>query len=312
MGNLAGTQAVLYGAVSRDISAALQQVKTRSFGLVWLRKPHDFVVVGIVAYVERRTEMRALFWMMLACDTETTAAPPDQPSEVVEPQLDVVDDENSSEQVVARHILIAYKDAAQSSSSLSYDEAKAFAEELHQQLMTDPTRFHDLAVQHSTGPSSELGGHLGAFSRGVMAPPFEQAAFQLELNEISPPVETDFGFHLIQRLPLEEICVSQIILAWKDDESQERSEEDTVALLETARERLQSGEDFSDVARDVSEGPYASRGGDLGCFQKGQMLPVFETAAVALKPGEVSEIISSQHGFHVIARNASPSEEGAP
>lgn len=67
-----------------------------------------------------------------------------------------------------------------------------------------------------------------------------------------------------------------------------------------ARKRLQKGEDFAVVAKEVSQCPSAAKGGDLDYFQRGQMVPEFEEVAFKLKPGEISEIVTTQFGFHVI------------
>lgn len=58
--------------------------------------------------------------------------------------------------------------------------------------------FEDAAREFSTCPSSSQGGDLGVFTRGKMVPEFENAAFELEVGEISNPVETQFGYHLIK------------------------------------------------------------------------------------------------------------------
>ena len=73
------------------------------------------------------------------------------------------------------------------------------------------------------------------------------------------------------------------------------------AKAEAALARVRKGEDFAAVARQVSEDPgSAPRGGDLGAFGKGQMVPAFEQAAFALPAGQVSGLVESPFGFHVI------------
>ena len=64
--------------------------------------------------------------------------------------------------------------------------------------------------------------------------------------------------------------------------------------------RLDNGEDFAAVAKDVSIGPSAPNGGDLGWFHHDDMVPEFADAAFALKPGEISGPVHSQYGWHVI------------
>jgi peptidyl-prolyl cis-trans isomerase SurA len=72
------------------------------------------------------------------------------------------------------------------------------------------------------------------------------------------------------------------------------------ARAEQALHRVKSGETFALVARDVSEGPTAKQGGDLGYFRRGLMLPAIEQAAFSLKPGEVSPVIRTSSGFHIV------------
>jgi peptidyl-prolyl cis-trans isomerase D len=64
--------------------------------------------------------------------------------------------------------------------------------------------------------------------------------------------------------------------------------------------KVKAGADFATVATETSEDSSASRGGDLGMFRRGLMVPEFEAAAFALEPGQVSEVVETQFGFHII------------
>jgi peptidyl-prolyl cis-trans isomerase C len=77
-----------------------------------------------------------------------------------------------------------------------------------------------------------------------------------------------------------------------------KSESDAKAVLE----RLKKGEKFGNVARAVSRCPSGKKGGDLGTFTRGKMVKEFETAAFALQKGEVSGVVKTQFGYHIIKR----------
>ncbi len=72
------------------------------------------------------------------------------------------------------------------------------------------------------------------------------------------------------------------------------------AKLEAVKERINNGEDFATLAEETSEDSSASLGGDLGFFGKGQMVQSFEDAAFTLNPGDVSDIVQTEFGFHLI------------
>lgn len=74
-------------------------------------------------------------------------------------------------------------------------EAKEILEDLQEGVS-----FSALAQQKSMCPSRKHGGDLGTFGRGQMVKPFEKAAFELEKGQLSPPVKTEFGWHIIKRL----------------------------------------------------------------------------------------------------------------
>jgi len=100
------------------------------------------------------------------------------------------------EQRRASHILIKVE---QSAPAADRAKAKARAEGLLAELKKNPAAFAELAKRNSDDPgSAERGGDLDFFARGAMVKPFEDAAFGLKTGEISPLVESDFGYHIIQ------------------------------------------------------------------------------------------------------------------
>jgi parvulin-like peptidyl-prolyl isomerase len=110
------------------------------------------------------------------------------------------------ERVHARHILIATK----GENALSDAQAKARAEEIRKQVTASPDQFAAIAKKESGDPGSkEDGGELQPFRRGELMKEFEDAAFKLAPNEISEPVRSEYGYHVIQLikkapLPLEQ------------------------------------------------------------------------------------------------------------
>jgi peptidyl-prolyl cis-trans isomerase C len=102
------------------------------------------------------------------------------------------------EQVRASHILIKPDTSDPNvEPALAKAAAKAKAEELLKQIK-DGDDFAELALANSGCPSSARGGDLGFFSKGRMAPAFEEAAFALEVGQVSDIVETQFGYHIIK------------------------------------------------------------------------------------------------------------------
>lgn len=76
----------------------------------------------------------------------------------------------------------------------------------------------------------------------------------------------------------------------------------TEAEAKTILERVKKGEKFSNIATNVSLCPSGKRGGDLGKFGRGQMVKEFENAAFALEKGEISAIVKTKFGYHIIKR----------
>ncbi|HAE40273.1 MAG TPA: parvulin peptidyl-prolyl isomerase [Candidatus Riflebacteria bacterium] len=103
------------------------------------------------------------------------------------------------QQVEATHILVAWQGAERSSATRSKEEARKLIDDLHAKIKKGAD-IGDLANENSDCPSGKsASGSLGSFGRGMMAKPFEDAAFSLKVGEVSAVVETGFGYHLIRR-----------------------------------------------------------------------------------------------------------------
>jgi peptidyl-prolyl cis-trans isomerase C len=102
---------------------------------------------------------------------------------------------SSQEEVKASHILI---NSAQGDPQEKKDEALKKAKELAAKAKADGADFAELARTYSEGPSAPSGGDLGFFSRGRMVKQFDEAAFSMKVNEVSDPVLTQFGYHIIK------------------------------------------------------------------------------------------------------------------
>ncbi|MCG8605342.1 peptidylprolyl isomerase [bacterium] len=95
----------------------------------------------------------------------------------------------------------------------------------------------------------------------------------------------------------ESVNISHILVKVEANEAAEK------AAMDKAKEvldRLKKGEDFEVLARQYSEGPTASRGGDLGMVKRGDLVKEFEEVAFQLEPGEISDLVKTQFGFHII------------
>ena len=102
----------------------------------------------------------------------------------------------------------------------------------------------------------------------------------------------------------DEVKASHILISTVDDNGKELSEAKKKEAKKKAEEVLKkakSGEEFSELAKEYSDDKgSAENGGDLGYFTKGQMVQPFEEAAFSLKPGEISGIVESEYGYHII------------
>lgn len=202
----------------------------------------------------------------------------------------------------ASHILVALSPGATPSDTLiAYNRTL----ELRAMILANAP-FDSLARAFSTDPSAKSnGGDLGYFTAFRMVYPFERAAYRLSVGEVSPPVRTKFGYHIIKltdkRKARGEVKVAHIMVLIPRTGS-ETDWANGLARISSVREKIMRGADFGQLAAEVSDDKgTAQSGGVLPQFGIGRILPTFEDGAFALTTiGEVSMPIRSQAGWHLI------------
>lgn len=160
------------------------------------------------------------------------------------------------------------------------------------------------AKRYSSDGSAEQGGDLGFARRGSFVKEFEEVAFTLSVNEISKPVKTQFGYHIIQLVERRGDAVRTRHILFPLEMSQ-ANDDSAVALLGRLRAEALKGESFGFLARMNSEDPDTKDiGGDLGRVSGDQLDPAFADFVKAAKAGDISEprklTVQNKYGYHII------------
>jgi len=169
--------------------------------------------------------------------------------------------------------------------------------------------FEKVAQELSQDPSVKNNkGDLGYFTALYMVYPFESAAFNLKVGELSKPVRTRFGYHIIKvtdkRPARGTIKVAHIMIQCPKDADETKLKEKEQKVNEIFEKLKQDQSQFKSLAKQYSDDKASgSRGGELAPFGTGKMVPEFEEAAFALKAdGNISAPIRTDYGFHIIRR----------
>ena len=167
--------------------------------------------------------------------------------------------------------------------------------------------FDAAALEYSEDPSVRSNkGRLGYFSAFQMVTPFENVAFSTPVGEVSEPVRTSFGYHLIKVHDLREnqgeIKVAHIMKIFPRDEPYDKDE--IKAEVDSVYNLLIQGADFAEIAASFSDDRRsAAEGGEMPWFSANQMIPEFSEPAFALQnPGDISKPVETQFGYHIIKK----------
>ncbi|TLS77605.1 peptidylprolyl isomerase [Mariprofundus erugo] len=185
------------------------------------------------------------------------------------------------------------------------------ARSIRAQLMAGKD-FGQMVAIYSESPDRQQQGVMGWFMQGGVAQRFS-SVLELPKGAVSEPIRSPSGFHIMKVVDerwkdpesnaesYDEIHARHILLkvpSFADEATKKKVRQRAEAL---ARDLSGSTDaQFAARAKEDSQGPSAERGGDLGWFKKGAMVPEFEKAAFALKAGETSGVVQSPFGFHII------------
>lgn len=170
-----------------------------------------------------------------------------------------------------------------------------------QAALTDGRSFDEVARQYSRGPNAKRGGVVGVVAPGdLFDANLDQAVFALQVGEVSEPVVSSRGVHLLRVdsiQPGNRRAISQIFLPI---EVTQADVDRAKAAIEAAYKRVTSGEAFSLVAAEVSEDAASARnGGVLGTFRLEDLSPQFQKALANVQPGDITEPVLTPAGWYV-------------
>ena len=205
--------------------------------------------------------------------------------------------------IKASHILIKVdENASIQQKNKAYDKILS----IRSSILDSTISFIDAAKLHSDDKSAlNNGGNLSYFTAFMMVYDFESAAYSTKIGEISMPVKTKYGYHIIsvsdKRKAFGEVKVAHIMFKSNEGADDNKLKEAKDNIYKVA-ELLNDGEVFSDVAERFSEDrSTAVKGGNLPAFGVGKMVPEFESVAFGLKQvGDVSNPFRTQYGWHII------------
>jgi peptidyl-prolyl cis-trans isomerase SurA len=167
------------------------------------------------------------------------------------------------------------------------------------------TDFREVAVSFSDAPDSLQGGVLGWRPQDRLPEIFADALAKMKPGDVSPILRSPAGFHIVKLTEQRGGSEPQVVQQTRARHilvrpSEKLSEPEAQRKIELLRRRIEQGNDFAELARLNSDDASASRGGDLGWILPGDTVPEFERAMNALKPGELSGVVQSPFGFHII------------
>lgn len=207
----------------------------------------------------------------------------------------------SLKEIKASHILFTLDENAEPADTLKvYHQAM----DVRKKILSGES-FENMAAQYSQDPSvKDNKGDLGWFSVFRMVYPFETAAYKTKKGEVSLPVRTRFGYHLIKVNDIRDnrgqVTVAHIMTLNGENANEAATAKSTI---DDVYKKLKQGESFENLAQQFSQDKSSSgRGGQLQRFGSGELSSEkFENVAFSLtEKGQISEPFQSEFGWHII------------
>lgn len=173
------------------------------------------------------------------------------------------------------------------------------------QELAEGKEFAAVAATYSTAAEASNGGVIGWRPTGALAPAFAELLESLQPGEMTDIVRSSTGFHIFKLLDKREQSEKLVIKQTHARHILVRTNEvvseiDARNKLLQIRDRLLNGSKFEELARLYSDDTSANKGGDLGWLSAGDTVPDFEQAMDKLNPGDISQLVKSPFGLHLI------------
>ncbi len=189
---------------------------------------------------------------------------------------------------------LLYQDAIGKGMTVSEDEISAQMEKIVGQF---PSRDEYLKALSDQGITEEL--LKDDLKMNILLGRYIEDTFKPQVSVSDDEEAAFYGQNPQYFSQPEQVRASHILIQVKED-ADDAAKAEAKKKIEAVQKRLENGEEFSDLARELSEGPSGPNGGDLGYFGRGQMVKPFEDAAFSMEKGEISGIVQTQFGYHII------------
>ncbi len=209
-------------------------------------------------------------------------------------------DSQNNQRYRINHILIA---TPQTAKPEDISRAQKKAARIYQSLQSGQD-FNKVAINESNGRNALQGGDLGWRAANELPESFVQILSTMKKGEISKPIRSASGFHLLQLVDsttgdqtVEQNHARHILIRT----SAELDDDGARELLSKLKTEILDGTDFGKLAQEYSQDPGSKdNNGDLGWADPGMFVATFEDVITSLKPGEISEPFKSQFGWHLV------------